>query len=103
MANYNKEQEQLFNELIAVKFLYRSRIKIFKQLPDDSKEKSGVDKDLQALRERLNKIEKRISGYGDSFLDVYDHELMVPLTEAGIIKLREELREVRKSLKLIKS
>ncbi len=103
MANslQKNEQEKLFDELIAVKLILKNKEKEWKQLTSENPELKKVNEELATLRKRIGEIEKNISKYGDSFLDVYDSELMKPLSESDIIVLRDEIKEVRTSLKAI--
>lgn len=103
MANslQKNEQEKLFDELIAVKLILKNKEKEWKQLTTENPELKKMNEELAALRKRIGEIDKNISKYGDSFLDVYDSELMKPLSESDIIVLRDEIKEVRVSLKAI--
>lgn len=103
MANslQKNEQENLFDELIAVKLILKNKEKEWKQLTSENPELKKVNEELATLRKKIGEIEKNISKYGDSFLDVYDSELMKPLSESDIIVLRDEIKEVRTSLKAI--
>lgn len=103
MANslQKNEQEKLFDELIAVKLILKNKEKEWKQLTSENPELKKVNEELATLRKKIGEIEKNISKYGDSFLDVYDSELMKPLSESDIIVLRDEIKEVRTSLKAI--
>jgi hypothetical protein len=92
------EQEQLFDELIAVKHLYKTREKEWRRHPVDNPEFRKIQVELTGLKRRIRDIEKCISRYGDSFFDVYDSELILPLSELDIINLRDEINEVRHSL-----
>ncbi len=95
------EQEKIFDELIAVKLLYKSREKEWKFLPADNPAKLEIKKDLSILKSRINTIEQNISHLSDSFFDVYDSELMNPLSESDILVLRDEIKAVRNSLEQI--
>lgn len=103
MANslQKNEQENLFDELIAVKLILKNKEKEWKQLTSENPELKKVNEELATLRKKIGEIEKNISKYGDSFLDVYDSELMKPLSESDIIVLRDEIKEVRTTLKAI--
>jgi hypothetical protein len=50
------------------------------------------------IETRIRDIEKSISRYGESFFDVYDAELVKPLSEKDILTLRDEIKEVRTTL-----
>lgn len=98
IAKQKNEQERLFDELISVKLLYKSREMQWKQLPVESQDKADVKKDLLAMKNRIGIIEENIKCFGESFLDVYDSELSNPLSETDILGLRDEIKEVRSSL-----
>jgi hypothetical protein len=95
------EKEKLFDELIDVKLLYKSQVKKWRKhlLSEPGSEK--IREELAVLKLRINDIEKTISGYGESFFDVYDAELVKPLSESDILVLRDEIQEVRHSLEAI--
>jgi hypothetical protein len=95
------EQEKLFDELIDVKLLYKISEKKWKKLKINDFDSEGIKTELGILKHRINDIEKSISKFGDSFLDVYDSELLKPLSESDIFNLRDEIREVRHSLETI--
>ncbi len=100
-ASQKDEQERLFDELISVKLLYRTREKEWKRLPEDSPVTHEIRTELTALKIRIGTIERNISRFGDSFFDVYDSELIKPLSESDIFILRDEIKEVRNSLEAI--
>ena len=95
------EQEKVFDELISVKMLYKTRETYWKQLPVESQDKADIKKELLELKNRINIIEQNIRCFGESFFDVYDAELMNPLSESDILGLRDEIKEVRNSLEAI--
>ena len=96
-------KEKLFDELVEVRLLYDQKVKEMKTCDLNSQEHKMLKKELSTLREKIGRIKNDIARYGESFLDVYDSELMKPLTEADIIGLREEIREVRCWLESIKT
>lgn len=96
-------KEKLFDELVAVRILYDKKIKQLKSFDLNEKEPESVENELAALRKRIASIKSSIARYGESFLDVYDSELMKPLSEADVIELREEIQEVRNWLESIKT
>ncbi|HDR50558.1 MAG TPA: hypothetical protein ENN90_02905 [Mariniphaga anaerophila] len=95
------DQEKLFDELIEVKLLYKSKEKTWKQTTEENPDFDEIKKELSVLKKRIKKIEKDISSFGDSFFDVYDKELVKPLSETDILSLRDEIKEVRNSLEAI--
>ncbi len=95
------EQEKLFDELINVKFLYKNFEKKWKKSKKTEFDPESIIEELASLKLRISEIEKSISKFGDSFLDVYDSELLKPLSETDIFTLRDEIREVRQSLETI--
>jgi hypothetical protein len=95
------DQEKLFNELIEVKLLFKTKEKIWKQSTEENPAFDSMKDELSALKMRIKKIEKNISTFGESFLDVYDLELGKPLSETDIFSLRDEIKEVRYSLEAI--
>ncbi len=95
------EQEKLFDELIDVKFLYKNFEKKWKKSKKSEFDPESIIEELASLKLRISEIEKSISKFGDSFLDVYDSELLKPLSETDIFTLRDEIREVRQSLETI--
>ena len=97
-SSHKNEQEILFDELIVVKHLYKSKEKEWKQIAPQNPEFSKMKMELTELRRRIASIEKSISKYGDSFFDVYDSELIKPLSESDILNLRDEIKDVRSSL-----
>lgn len=101
MDNQKNMHEKLFDELVSVRLMYNNKLKKWNQLSGNSLVKPVPGDELKELKRRIDEIEQRISGYGESFLDVYDSELGIWLSEPDIITLREELREVRDSLKEI--
>ncbi|RIH65895.1 hypothetical protein D1164_06410 [Mariniphaga sediminis] len=92
------DQEKLFDELIAVKLLYKTKERKWKQLAAENPDYQRIKNEMQALRKRISGIEKCISKYGESFFDVYDSELIKPLSESDILVLRDEIKDVRYSL-----
>jgi hypothetical protein len=92
------EQEQLFDELISVKSLYKSTETQWKQVPVESADKALIKNELLAMKNRISIIEQNIRCFGESFFDVYDSELISPLSESDILVLRDEIKEVRSSL-----
>lgn len=97
-STLKNDQEKLFDELIEVKLLYKTKEKTWKQITEENPDFDKIKKELSVLKKRIKKIEKNISSFGDSFLDVYDKELIKPLTEKDIFILREEIKEVRNTL-----
>lgn len=97
-SSQKKEQEKLFDELIEIKFLYKTKEKIYKETSKESMEFSKMKEELSVLKKRIKNIETSISGFGESFFDVYDSELVKPLSETDILTLRDEIKEVRNSL-----
>jgi archaellum component FlaC len=96
-----KDQEKLFDELIEVKLLFKTKEKIWKQTTGEHPEFNKMKEELSALKNRIKKIEINISQFGESFFDVYDAELGKPLSETDILSLRDEIKEVRDSLEAI--
>ena len=97
-SSQKKEQEKLFDELIEIKFLYKTKEKNCKETSKESIECSKMKEELAVLKKRIKNIETSISGFGESFFDVYDSELVKPLSETDILTLRDEIKEVRNSL-----
>lgn len=95
------DKEKIFDELIEIKLLYKTKEKIQKHLTEENPEFNKMKEELSALKKRIKNIEKTISKFGDSFLDVYDSELLKPLSESDILSLRDEIKEVRHSLEAI--
>jgi archaellum component FlaC len=96
-----KNQEKLFDELIDVKLLYKTKEKNSKQITEGNPAFNTMKEELSALKKRIKRIEHSISQFGDSFFDVYDAELVKPLSEMDILLLRDEIKEVRDSLEAI--
>lgn len=96
-----KDQEMLFDELIEVKLLYKTKEKVWKQTAGEHPEFNKMKEELSVLKNRIKNIEKNISSFGDSFFDVYDKELIKPLSEKDIFILREEIKEVRNTLETL--
>lgn len=94
-------KEELFDELIAVKYLYKSKEKTWRQTNEHHPDFLKIKKELSALKKRIKAIENNISRFGESFFDVYDSELVKPLSETDILTLRDEIKEVRDSLEAI--
>jgi hypothetical protein len=101
MTAKKNEQEKLFDELIDVKLLYKNFERKWKKSGTPEYHPESVKDELASLKIRISEIEKSISRFGDSFLDVYDSELLKPLSEKDIFSLRDEIREVRQSLETI--
>jgi hypothetical protein len=97
------EKERLFEELVEIRIMYDSKIKKMKSFDLKPEEQKTIENELASLRKKIASIKSSVARYGESFLDVYDSELMKPLTEADIIELREEIREVRDWLESIKT
>jgi len=97
LSDENKK-EQLFDELIAVKLLHKRKHKELKKINLDTPEYQSLKEELAELKGKIKDIENAISKYGDSFLDVYDEELIKPLSESDIISLRDEILEIKDSL-----
>ncbi len=100
-SSAKKDQKKLFDELIEVKLLYKTKEKIWKQTDKENPVFSKIKEELSDLKMRIKNIEKSISSFGDSFFDVYDKELVKPLSETDILSLRDEIKEVRDSLEAI--
>ncbi|MFW5823015.1 MAG: hypothetical protein ACOCU7_06460 [Tangfeifania sp.] len=100
MTNQSEEnkKEQLFDELIAVKLLHKRKHKELKKINLETPEYQSLKEDLEELKSKIKNIENAISDYGESFLDVYDEELIKPLSESDIISLRDEISEIKYSL-----
>ncbi len=96
-------KEKLFDELVEVRLLYDKKVKELKTCDTGSQHYKLLAAELTILKEKIRKIKSTIARYGESFLDVYDSELMKPLSEADIIELREEIFEVRSWLESIKT
>ncbi len=94
-------KEKLFDELIDVKLLHEQKVKEIESLAKDSKDYSSVENQLIKLDEKINAIQKAVAQYGDSFLDVYDAQLLNPLSETDVIHLREEINNIRQRLELV--
>lgn len=99
-ADKNKK-EQLFDELIAVKLLHKKKYRELKKIKLDTPEYESLNEELRELKEKIKSIENAISRYGESFLDVYDEELIKPLSESDIITLRDEISEIKDSLEAL--
>lgn len=97
-SSQKNDQEKLFDELIAVKLLYKTKEKKWKQLAAENPDDQSIKNEMHELRKRISGIEKCISKYGESFFDVYDSELIKPLSESDILVLRDEIKDVRYSL-----
>ncbi len=100
MTNQSEEnkKEQLFDELIAVKLLHKKKGRELKKINLDTPEYQSLKEELAELKAKIKNIENAISKYGESFLDVYDAELIKPLSESDIISLRDEISEIKDSL-----
>ncbi|MFW5773627.1 MAG: hypothetical protein ACOCWD_03000 [Tangfeifania sp.] len=100
MTNQSEEnkKEQLFDELIAVKLLHRKKGRDLKKINPETFEYQRLKEELAELKSKIKNIENAISDYGESFLDVYDEELIKPLSESDIISLRDEISEIKYSL-----
>ncbi|WP_139249686.1 hypothetical protein [Mariniphaga anaerophila] len=103
MTNFTqkKDKEELFDELIEVKLLYKTKEKTWKHTAGENPDSEKTKNELSALKERIKNIEASISKFGDSFFDVYDSELGTPLRETDILTLRDEIKEVRHSLEIM--
>jgi CHAD domain-containing protein len=97
-SSSKKNQEKLFDELIEVKLLYKTKEEIRKQTAEENPKFRKMKEELSDLKNRIKIIEKNISNFGESFFDVYDSELGKPLSETDILSLRDEIKEVRYSL-----
>lgn len=97
------EKERLFEELVEVRIMYDAKFKKMKSFDLKQEEQKTIENELAILRKKIASIKSSVARYGESFLDVYDSELMKPLTEADIIELRDEIREVRDWLESIKT
>ena len=97
-SSSKKNQEKLFDELIEVKLLYKTKEEIRKQTAEENPKFKKMKEELSDLKNRIKIIEKNISNFGESFFDVYDSELGKPLSETDILSLRDEIKEVRYSL-----
>ncbi len=100
-ALQKNDQEKLFDEWIEVRILYDNKLKRLKSSQLQLNERKNLEQELKDLRMKISGIQNAIARFGDSFLDVYDAELIKPLSEADIIYLREEIREVRSWLESI--
>jgi len=100
-SSSKNDQEKLFDELIEVKLLYKTKEEIRKQTTEENPEFNTMKEELLALKKRIKNIESSISRFGESFFDVYDSELVKPLSETDIFSLRDEIKEVRYSLEAI--
>ena len=96
-------REKLFDELIAVKLLHKEKVQEIKSQKLKPEERKSLEKELHELEKKIKSIQNAIARFGESFLDVYDEELIKPLSESDIIFLREEIREVRGWLQSIKT
>ena len=96
-------KEKLFDELIAIKLLHKEKVYEIKSHKLSTDQLKSVEKELNELEEKIKSIQNAIAIFGESFLDVYDEELIKPLSESDIIYLREEIREVRTWLQSIKT
>lgn len=92
-------EELLFQEYVAAKVMYKATIKLCKQLPDDSPEKEENLERLKRFKNKLDRINKYCTKHIDYYADLMDSDLKNMLKEDDIILLREELKEVKKSLK----
>ncbi len=92
------DKEKIFDELIEVKLLYKTKEKVWKNITEENPEFNKMKEELSVLKNRIKIIERNISSFGDSFFDVYDKELVKPLSETDILSLRDEIKEVRDSL-----
>ena len=103
MTNYlpQDDKKKLFEELVELRIFYDQKIKKMKSFDLKPEEQKSIENELANLRKRIAVIKSSIARYGESFLDVYDSELMKPLSEADVIELREEIREVRRWLESI--
>ncbi len=97
----DNKKEQLFEELIEIKLLYGAKAKALKNIRIHSGDFRTLESELKGLKEKISRIEKAISKYGEHFLDVYDARLINPLSESDIIVLRDEISEIRRSLRAI--
>lgn len=96
-----KDQEKLFDELIEVKLLYKTKEGLWKHTTEENPAFNKMKEELSALKKRIKNIERSISQFGENFFDVYDAELIKPLSEMDILSLRDEIKEVRASLEAI--
>lgn len=92
------KKKQLFDELIAVKLLHKKKDGELKKMELNTPEYESLRDELRELKIKIKNIENTISKFGDSFLDVYDEELIKPLSESDIITLRDEISEIKGSL-----
>jgi hypothetical protein len=97
----DNKKEQLFDELIAVKLLHKKKDRELKKIKSDTTDYQILEEELAELKTKIRNIENAISKYGESFLDVYDEELIKPLSESDIITLRDEISEIKNSLEAI--
>lgn len=95
------KKEQLFDELIAVKLLHKKKYRALKKMKQNTHEHETLKEELRELKEKIKSIDNAISRYGESFLDVYDEELIKPLSESDIITLRDEISEIKDSLEAL--
>jgi len=96
-------KEKLFDELIAVKLLHKKKVEKIKSRELNTEEHKSVEKELNELETKIKSIQNAIARFGESFFDVYDEELIKPLSESDIIYLREEISEVRSWLQSIRT
>lgn len=96
--NPENDQELLYQEYIAARVMYKANKKLCSQLPDNHPEKAENLQKLQAFKNKLDAINKHCLNNIDCFADLMDPELKHSLIEDDIIQLREELKEVKKSL-----
>ena len=71
-SSSKKNQEKLFDELIEVKLLYKTKEEIRKQTAEENPKFKKMKEELSDLKNRIKIIEKNISNFGESFFDVYD-------------------------------
>ena len=103
MAFADKNKEKLFEALVEVKILYEKKNKALKSGAHEHPDYQLVKDELIKLNRKISLLQNTITQYGENFLDVYDAELMQPLTEKDVIYLRDEIQEVRKWLESIKT
>mgnify|MGYP006299155351 CR=1 FL=1 len=92
------EKEKLFDELITVKILHKNKESALKKMGPEATDYNMLKAELTDLKKKIKTIGDAISKYGDSFWDVYDAELIKPLSESDIITLRDEISEIKDSL-----
>lgn len=97
-AGLSTDNEWLFQEFIASRIAYRVTVKKIRRMPDSHPEKAEIADKLKLMKQKMSTVEKFFSKNIDTFADLLDPELRNSLNENDIIRLREELYEVRRSI-----